>query len=232
MAGVMLLVFVALYLISLPALIDAVNKVKRGGVYRFGDSFSVGVDFFWRFFGLFLLSFFVGIAAIGLGVAIVAIGFAMHTALGIIALLPIIPIALFGVFVLTNVVALAQRAMVVRNIGIADSLQEAMTLLGRFFGRNVVIFLIWLGLSIAVGVAALIIWAAIGIPIGIAVYASGLGVLPAVLLGLLLGLPISIVLGGFTGTAFTNLYTLFYFELVEPSGPPPSPGPSPGYAAG
>jgi hypothetical protein len=38
-------------------------------------------------------------------------------------------------------------------------------------------------------------------------------------LALVLGLPISLVVGGFIGTFFHSLYTLFYFGLVDPNSP-------------
>ena len=39
------------------------------------------------------------------------------------------------------------------------------------------------------------------------------------LLGLFIGLPVSLVVGGFTGTFFNSLYVQFYFGLVEPPQP-------------
>jgi hypothetical protein len=54
-----IIVSLVCYLISAPALIDSVNKITRGGTYRFADAFSRGLDFFWRFAGLL----FIGIGA-------------------------------------------------------------------------------------------------------------------------------------------------------------------------
>ena len=51
-------------------------------------------------------------------------------------------------------------------------------------------------------------------------------------LALILGLPVSVVLGGFGGTFLHSLFTLFYFGLVDPStpygaNPPAAPTPTP-----
>ncbi|MGH8016367.1 MAG: hypothetical protein ACREBV_09265, partial [Candidatus Zixiibacteriota bacterium] len=40
-----------------------------------------------------------------------------------------------------------------------------------------------------------------------------------IILGIILGLPITLVVGGLFGTFFHSLYTLFYFGLVDPSSP-------------
>jgi hypothetical protein len=79
-------------------------------------------------------------------------------------------------------------------------------------------FLIYLGLSIGLGLGALLIWAMVGAPIALIALATGLGLVPALVLAMIMGLPISLIVGGFIGTVVESLYTLFYFELVEPGG--------------
>ena len=51
LAAVLVIVFVLsiLRLICSPALVDVVNKITRGGTYNFWDSYSRGLDFFWRY---------------------------------------------------------------------------------------------------------------------------------------------------------------------------------------
>jgi hypothetical protein len=219
--GFMMLGYLIMHLISVPAIIDGVNKIKRGGHYRFGSSFSAGVDFFLRFLGLLLIGFFTMIVVIAVMVAGGFIAYALgDVVLLVLAILGMIPIFMAFLFVFTNMIALTQRAVVVRNIGIADALEESFWLLRRNLVKNLLIFLIEIGFSIALGIAAFIIWFFIGAPIALLVLATGAGIIPAIILAVIIGLPVSLVVGGFSGTVLANIYTLFYFELVEPGGRP------------
>ncbi|MCK4301470.1 MAG: hypothetical protein KAW91_01780 [candidate division Zixibacteria bacterium] len=233
MVGVLIgLVFLVMHLISCPALIDAVNRIKRGGGgYRLGESFSIGVDFFWRFLGLLLLYLFAGLVLIGVMAGIVIFLGTVHLLLAVLAALVLLPAALFIFFALRSQYALAQRALVVRGCRLADAVSEAYLLFQRNLSKNLVIFLIVIGLSIGIGIAAVTIWLAVGVPIALIALAIGLDLWPGLVLVMLLGLPVSVVMGGFTGTALENLYTLFYFDLVEPSAPAAPADRAPMYAA-
>jgi hypothetical protein len=226
------LVFLIAHLISKTALVDAVNKLTRGGEYCFGTSFSAGIDFFWRMVGLFILEF---IAVVGVVIVVVIL------VLTIIGILVAIPAAIFAAYALFTLFELATRVIVARDCSIGDGLSEAYHLMKERFSDTLVMALIFLGLVIATGIATMIIWLMFGIPIGAVVWGATESVGAAIILGILVGLPISLVLGGFLGTFFSSMYTLFYFELVEPQpvevgasrGPQPPPsihggGPHPG----
>ncbi len=228
-AVLMFLVFTTMHLLSIPALIDAVNRIKRGdGVFRVGQAFSIGIDFFLRMLGLVLLTAAAVILTIGVGVLIIVLTVAIHWALTILAALFLVPCFLIFIWAVTNVAALAQRSMVVRNAGIADAIEEAWHLFRRYPQHNIIIFLINIGLNIGIAIAATIVWMIMGIPIALVALGMGMGFIPTLMLVIILGLPASLVIGGFTGTALFNVYTLFYFELVEPSQrkiPMPAPPP-------
>lgn len=227
--AIMVLAFIALHLICVPALIDGVNKIKRGdGTFRFGESFSVGIDFFWRMLGLLLIILF-AVVVVVLAIAMIIIAaIAVHWAFAIAVGLVLLPIGFGLIWMFTNMICLTQRALVVRNVPLADAIGEAYYLFRSRPGDNLIVFLIFIGLSIAFGIAGLVVWLVVGIPIAAVALAAGASLVPTVILVILLGLPVSIVLGGFTGTVTFNLFTLFYFELVEPSPAPPALQPSPG----
>jgi hypothetical protein len=225
--GMMVLVFIALHIISVPALIDAVNRIKRGGgTFRVGQSFSVGIDFMLRMLGLVVLSVVTFMVTIGGGILIVVVAAAIHWSLAVLAVLVLIPCFFILIWTITNVVNLAQRSMVVRNSRISDALEEGWRLFRQRPKENLVIFLIQLGLSIGIAIATTILWAILGIPIALVAMGMGMGLILTVLLVVMLGMPASLVIGGFAGTALFNIYTLFYFELVEPT---QSPTPMPPY---
>jgi len=221
------LVMLVLNLICVPAIIDGVNKIARGGFYSLSNSFKAGLHHFWRFLGLFLLSFFVTGISIVVLVLIGVVFFMIHVAIGLISLLFLLPLLFMLIFTITNIYSLTQRAMVVRDISIGDALEEGFFLYRNNFLNNLIIFLIHLGLTIGLGLAAAIIWLIVSLPIGAIVMSMGVGLIPAMIIGLILGLPVSFVVGGFLGTVFSNIYTYFYFELVEPGGTPqPAPAPT------
>jgi hypothetical protein len=221
-----LLFLFIMHLICVPGIIDGVNKISRGGYYSLAGSFKAGLHYFWRFLGLFLLSFFATGLSIVMLVLVGVVFFTMHVALGILSLLVLIPLLILIIIAVTNIYSLTQRSMVVRDISIGDALEEGFYLFKSRFLDNLLVFLIYIGLTIGLGLAAAIIWVIVGLPIGLIVMAMGVSLVPALIAGLILGLPISFVVGGFLGTVFANLYTLFYFELVEPGGvqqPAPAP---------
>lgn len=225
--AVMGLGFMIMHLISVPALIDGVNKIKRGGSYRLGSSFSVGIDFFWRFFGLSIIAVVVIFSSMIVAVAFGFVAYAIHWAVMVFYILIMIPLFIVLIFGATSVIELATRAMVVRDIGVFDSIHEGYLLLKRNLGTNILMFLIYIGLSIGLGLGALLIWAMVGAPIALIALATGLGLIPALVLAVIIGMPVSLVVGGFIGTVLESLYTLFYFELVEPGGRVQPTGPTP-----
>lgn len=85
-----------------------------------------------------------------------------------------------------------------------------------------------LGMAIVLGLLGLMFY----FPINYLVGGITENIALTFVLAFVLGLPVSIVLGGFGGTFFHSLYTLFYFGLVDPStpyaaNPPAPPAPTP-----
>lgn len=205
-------------LICKPALIDSANRISRGGKYSFGEAFSVGVDNFLKFFGLFLLGFFAAGISMAVLVGIVIVSFVIHTALGVMMILLCIPVGLILIFVVASVFLLSERSIVVRKGSIGDGLAEGWQLFRSHLKDCFLIALIYIGFTIAFGILMMMVWLIVGIPIAAMVIGSNMSVLAGVIIGILLGLPVSIVLGGLIGTFQSNLYTIFYFELLEPGG--------------
>ncbi|MFQ5499170.1 MAG: hypothetical protein ACE5FH_05830 [Candidatus Zixiibacteriota bacterium] len=206
-----------------PALIDAVNRITRGGTYRFKDSLASGVDFFLRYLGLIIVAFFAETVAIGFIGGITVLFFLVNTVLGVLSLLVVIPLAIGLFALLWSVFFLSERALVVRNVSIADSIIEGYRLLRANLGRCLIMFLIYVGLSIGLGIGAGLLVLIVALPVSLMVAATGAGLLAGIMLGIILALPFSVVVGGFTGTALSSSYTLFYFGLVEPGGTTATP---------
>lgn len=205
----LILLFFICYLIAQPAIIDGVNKITRGGQYRLGTSFSRGVDFFWRFFGITLVEIFVGLAMVA---AIVILAIVLTP----FSLLLTLPAALVVFFFVFHVFSLAEVAMVARDSVLGDAIGEGYSLVMRnkanCFIMTLVLFGLGIGFAIIIAVAGFMFFLPVNILVGIV---AG-NIVASVLLAIFIGLPISIVLGGYTGTFFNALYVQFYFRLVEP----------------
>ncbi len=206
------LMFFILHLICSPALIDGVNKIARGGAYSFSDSYSRGLDFFMRKLGLTL----VFMAAV---VGVIFLGILPIVAFDLFGILLMLPIFAAGIYFAITLYSLAERAMVVRDISIGDAIDEAYVLMKQNFSKCLLIALIFIGLSIGIGIVLLMVAAMFFFPINLLVHSVSESKVIIFVLALVLGLPISLVVGGFFGTFFHTLYTLFYFGLVDPNSP-------------
>jgi len=212
-------------IICSPALIDGVNKITRGGTYKFWDSYSRGLDFFWRYLGLNVL-----FAAVMIGMIIISFGIAalIHW----LMLLLMIPVIMIFGFVGSSVFGLAERSLVVRDNSIGDALEEGWVLFKNNIGKCILIVLIIFGLALTVGIVLALLGFMLYFPINLIVGGITENIALTFVLAFILGLPVSIVLGGFGGTFLHSLYTLFYFGLVDPSTPyashsPTAPAPTP-----
>lgn len=216
----MVIAQVLLNAICTPALIDAVNRLTRGGVYNLGNSLSTGIDFMWRVLATIILH---ALSYIGTLSVLILIGVffgillaTIHAALIVLLILVAIPIIMALVFVLETIFGLAYRAMVVRNINIGDALTEGYTLLLRQPLSCLAMFALIVGLWILIAICETILVTVIGLPLYLAADAAGIGLVPILLIGVPLFLLISLPVAGFLGAVFEAMYTLFYFRLLEP----------------
>lgn len=220
------ILFFITHLIASPALVDSVNKIARGGRYIFSESFSAGVDFFWRFFGLTLLGIATSLVAFLILFVFGFMFFYINTVLGVVSLLILIPLLILLMFAIYNVFAIGERALVVRDCSIGEAVEEGYTLLKRNFGDIFIFFLINIAFMFGLGILAFMVFMMAGILIAIVGIASDVSMLTWIMIGIFVGLPVSFVVGGWSATFFHSLYTLFYFELVEPKEAVESPSPA------
>ena len=218
------IVIIACHVISISALIDSVNRIKRGdGRWTFAQAFSTGVDFIFPMLGLIFMSLVVGVALVAVMVVAVVIAAKVGWAAALLVGLIMLPVLMVVIWTISNIVNLSERVMVVRRTGLGNAIEEAFQLFRTNLIDNLLIFLIELGFVIAFVIGGLVIWAIVGIPLAALALLAGSGWIGTAIVIILIGIPISLVVGGFTGTVISNLYTLFYFELVGASSPASSP---------
>ena len=130
-----------------------------------------------------------------------------------------LPIFVAGFFFAITLYSLAERALVVRDTSIGNALDEGYVLMKQNFSKCLIMTMIFIGLGIGIGIVVLMVAGVFFFPINMLVHSISESKIVIFVLALILGLPISLVVGGFIGTFFHSLYTLFYFGLVDPNSP-------------
>lgn len=229
------LVWIILSNISVGGLVGAAGQLKRGDSYSFTTAFKTGLHYFWRIFGLSILMIIVIFAFLIMLVIFGVIAFKLHTALGVLSLLFLLPILIVGIFVVSISWALANRFIANQDRAVFDAIGDGFTLWKSHPGPAMLYTLIYIAIAIGVLIATFIIAASIVLPF---VAVAFVNLLLALLAGIPLVLLVLLVIDGFTGSAMHLMTTEFYFQLLEegtavavatPPGyePPPPPAPPP-----
>ncbi len=237
LAFVAFLIWVVLSTISVGGLIDAAGQLKRGEVYGFGRAFKNGAHYFWRIFGLGLLTFIVAAAIVILLILFGVIAFLIAAALGILSLLILIPLLIIAIFLITITQAMAQRYIILKDYKVFDALADGFNLWKSHLGPSLLYSLIYIGIGIAVMMGTLVIVLFAVMPF---VAVAFVNLIIAIVIGVPILLLILLVVDGLTGSAMHLMTTEFYFQLLEegiptaaPSmpdagtAPPPPPPPQP-----
>jgi len=207
------LVMFVLHLISVAGLIEGVVRVENGDSFKLKELFFAGARQFWPFLGLFFLTFFAGGAYYALLVIPLILMIIALKAFGLLFLIIFIPMAIAGMFLLSNLYSLAQREIVINGTPIFKAVGEVFQLLKNNLGPNIIIFFITTFLWIAIIVGGLILAIIFAIPAFIIGAWSTLFMIIALVVILPVLLSVAIVVEGFLGTFFNSLFTYFYLEL-------------------
>ena len=220
------LLFLILSLIAQGAAARATADLALGQPSSLGGAWRAGGRLFWRYLGLWLMLFGLGLAVvllIGFGGLVVALLFGLgdggaqaglivvSVLLGLLLIVVAIPVFI----AMSVVVALAQRAIAVEDVGPLSALGAGLRLARAHLGTSALAWLIQFGLSIAAGLVLLLGVAVLLVPLGL----LGLGLYAAVGLsaGLLAyGVVALLVLGivGWLLSGIVNAYFWSYWTLV------------------
>ncbi|MCP4569269.1 MAG: hypothetical protein GY841_16970 [FCB group bacterium] len=229
----LIMIFWVLSTISIGGLIDAAGRLKRNEEYRLGACIKTGLRYFWSIFGLGLLVLIIMMAFVIL-LALVGVGaFFAHWGIGAMSLIFLIPIFVVGLFMTVITSALAERIIVLENRQVFDAIGDSWSLWRANLGPSVLYTLIYLGISIGIGLATLVLFIFVAVPF---VAIGFVNIWVALLLGIPIGLAFLLIVEGFTGAGMHLMTTEFYFQLKEigrvsepapptPYTPPPLPSP-------
>jgi hypothetical protein len=226
--GLFLLGLVVLSMIAQGSMARATADLAIGQPSSLGRAWQAGLRLFWRYLGLWLMLIVIGalVAATVAGLAVLAFGAgaiaqAPSLTAALLALLAVVllTILIFGGLALSIVIAFAQRAIAVEDVGPVDAIRSGWRLLRAHLGDSLLAWLINLGLAIASGVVVVAgviaacallfafgaaLWAAVGFTAPIFAY-GGLAIVAL--------LAVVVMLGGIANTFFWNYWTLAYLRL-------------------
>jgi hypothetical protein len=226
---VILLAFIAMFLISQGTLAENVCAIDRGEVRRFSSGWRAGLRNFWRVLGYYVVFFLIGLGlliAIGIPIALLVAGtFVLTDSVGARIAVAVLAgllgiLLLVVVFVPLSIVAqYSLREVVVRREGVLASVGGGYRIFRRNLGRSLLLWLINLGLGIGVWIAVLIGLLLVGLvlflPTILLVFAeyTSAAVVAGIVAGVIL-LPIVLAVSGATGAFFHSYWTLAYLRLT------------------
>lgn len=192
--------------------------------FGLGIAWRVGVSLMWTVVRFRLLLVAIGLPLFLLFVAFTAgILFAVVTSSAAL----VVPLLLAGLLLLVVGVPyliylffldrLGSRALVLEQLGARSSLVRAHRLLRTRLGRALLVWLVSIGVSIVLAIGAACVVAVVLIPlflIGLALTAaSSAAVVPLVILGVVLVLPLVLVVNGFIAAQGATYWTLAFRRL-------------------
>lgn len=219
---VLLLIFVVFFvlnIVSRTALIACVNKIEEREKTNFKDGFQIGLNKFWKMFGLGLLySLAVFLTFVILALPTVSLFVLKMPVRGLILLLLALAIFIPFVIVFSFVVVYGQRELVLKNEGVFQSLSLGFSLLKKNILPTIVIALILMLVSFAIGFFTLILFLLVFIPaliLGIVFYfaAGTLGSIAIAIFSLLAMFVITAFLSSLYNAFSSSLWTLTHREL-------------------
>lgn len=231
--------FFVISLIAQGAMAQATIDLAQGRSTSLRQAWDTGLRLFWRYLVLWLILLALTIA-VGILVAVIGVGMFFGAAMegsspgplavlvGIMVLVgALAAIPIFIAF--TIVIAYAQRAIAMENVGGWDALGRGFALLGRRLGTSLLVWLISMVLSIAVavflGLLAIVLLVPLG-GVGALLYVSTGGSVNAPVVAYSFVASVVFVLAlwltaGVANTYFWNLWTLAYLHLTGRMAPTP-----------
>lgn len=157
------LAFLVLTVISNGGLAASVAAIDRGEERRFSSTWRAGLSVFWRVVGYFVLFFLIGLALLtlialplGLLVAGVFVGTESEAARIVASVFAVLAGILLAIATLVPLFIISQfalRGIAVDGRGVFASIGDGFRLFRREIGKSLLVWLIWVGLSIGTGLA-------------------------------------------------------------------------------
>lgn len=225
------LAFAVLTIISNGGLAESVYAIDRGEARRFSSTWRAGTSRFWRVLGYYIVFFLIGLALFILiaipfalligGVFLVTESTGARVSVSVLAGLAGILLMIAGFIVLAIVAQFALREIVVWGAGILSSFGGGFRLFRNNVGKSLLVWLVQIGLTIAVGIALVLALLIVGLVLFLPTiilatqdYATA-AVVTGIVAGVIL-LPLLILASAILGTFFHAYWTLAYLRISTP----------------
>jgi hypothetical protein len=227
------LVWFLLSCLASGALIGAVARIDGGERVTFGAAWRIGLGAFWRVLGFKLAQFLLALLPALLLVIPPLLGAAAQAGsgafYGLLLDLPLAVAYLYWLVFLGWLSTLALRACIVDGLGPLASFFAAFALLRRRFPRIALTTVVWIGVSIGIGIVLQVIYGFAGAPFETALnidVAQGRWseLWGTVLAYLAVLVPVSLVVGGAVSAYYQTLWTVAY-RRFDADGEVPEPPP-------
>ena len=231
-----LVVVVAFFILSAVchgATVRAAAEHDAERPWGLGWAWRAGVGTLWAVVRFRLL-----IVALALPLVLIFIGFGIAVVVAAVNhdAGAIIPLALSGLLLLAIALPysiyvsfldrLGSRALILEQIGARASVARAHRLLFKRFGRTLVVWLLSIAVSIVLGLLTACLLGIIFVPLlligGLLAANNSSAVLPLVVLGIVVLLPVSLVVSGFLAAQISTYWTLAFRRLDLDPLPPPA----------
>jgi hypothetical protein len=229
---ILVLAWFLLSCITTGALIRASAEHDAERPFGFGLAWRAGLRTFWSILRLALVGLLWGFLSLLLLTTFVVLGFVTYTAGQQTALIAVITIGILVtlLLILASIIVgivftLARRAIVLEQRGPLSALGRGFRLLQARLGRVLLVWLIQVGLQLAIGVGVFVVTllALIVAVLPIVVMAITTGPLGAVLIGIPIGFAFlvgSLLINGIAGSYISVYWTLAFRRLeLEPQHP-------------
>lgn len=225
------LVWFLLSCVASAALIGAVAKIDSGERVGFGAAWRIGLAAFWRVLGFKLVQFLLALLPALVLVIPPLLGAVARAGpgafFGLLLDLPLVVAYFYWVVFLSWLSTLALRACIVDGLGPLASFIAAWALLRRRFPRIALTTVVWIGVSIGIGIVVQVIYGFAGAPFQTALSNDVAQGRWSELWGTLLTylavvIPVSLVVGGAVSAYYQTLWTLAY-RRFDADGEVPEP---------
>ncbi|MCX6765430.1 MAG: hypothetical protein NT136_00425 [Candidatus Moranbacteria bacterium] len=218
---VLMLVIVVLKIISRAGLIKGAAEIEKGKAFSFKEGFLQGKKYFWK---IFLTGFLIAFFLIGIIITLFSpVAFLIYlksyilaVILGFLAVLLIIALAILVSFIKEY----AYIYLVLSNLSVRSSLENAYQLFRRNIWPSVIMMLIFIPIGLAIGIAAMLLLLTLVLVfliIGLAAYLilAKIGVILTVILGSLVFLALVLLLQSIFETFRQVAWVLFFKEIAS-----------------
>ena len=230
------LIVLILHVISKSALIYNVYQIETNGAHGLGAGWDFGLKRFWPMLGLTLLEGIVLGAFLIILILIEVALFFIAVPLGLLSLLPAIPIMIAGIAIVVLTWTYAERFLTLESRGVIQSIGDGWSLVKGQWKPTLLMGLVKFGISIAASIGIMGIGAILFLP---AIPIWFLSHLLAIVYGAIILLPFLVLVGAYLGTFDSTTWTKTFLLLRAPAyaaaggvatdapPPPPSTLPSP-----